>query len=181
MRELGVRGGRARGRNERGDLSRAARNDLLVDEAEGIIWKLFQMEGPRAPRALQYRIAAGILAERERLERDGHPRTSGLGYFPARYGRRLTTAGAFASARSAPSSCRRCSMPGSPPVGRGCIDRFLIDVFEEWVRRDVGESIAGVRRRARELGWRAARAVCPQRDLPCGLALALEHTRDLPG
>ena len=56
--------------------------------------------------------------------------------------------------------------------------RFLIDVFEEWVRHDVGDGLrADVRCRARELGRRAA-ALCIHSET-CGSALALEHTGDL--
>ena len=43
---------------------------------------------------------------------------------------------------------------------------FLVDVFEEWVRRDVGTVYrADVRRRARELGGRASESLHPLRDV----------------
>ena len=44
--------------------------------------------------------------------------------------------------------------------------RFLIDVFEEWVRRDIGRGVrADVRHRAGQLGGRTARPVRPRRDV----------------
>jgi hypothetical protein len=72
MAELGSKGGRQRAANELEHLHlrRLARNDILVDEAEGIIWRIFKMDGPRAPRGLQVRIALHLLAERARLDEE---------------------------------------------------------------------------------------------------------------
>ena len=64
-------------------------------------------------------------------------------------------------------------------IGGEQYGRFLIDVFEEWVRRDVGRGVrAAVRRHACELGRRAARAVRPLGDLRPG-ARARAHGRSL--
>ena len=69
------------------------------------------------------------------------------------------------------ASCGRCtSLDGSlvtdrtvSPDGYG---RFLIDVFEDWVRRDIGTRLRpDVRHRARQLGRRAGRDVRPRRDV----------------
>ena len=47
-------------------------------------------------------------------------------------------------------------------VTRRAVRRFLIDVFDEWVRRDVGDGVrADVRRGARDLGRRARQPLHP--------------------
>ena len=101
--------------------------------------------------------------------------------------------------RSTSSSCHRAwprRRPGSPGgIGR-CTGRraslvtdrsvtaeqygaFLIGVFEEWVRRDIGDGLRpDVRRRAGQLARRAVRPVHPFRR-PAATALAMEHNGDL--
>ena len=51
-------------------------------------------------------------------------------------------------------------------IGPEQYGRFMIDVFEEWVRRDIGTRVrADVRHRAGELGRRAGRDVRPRGDV----------------
>jgi uncharacterized protein len=56
--------------------------------------------------------------------------------------------------------------------------RFLIDVFEEWVRRDVGEVYVQMFDVALANWVGAPPGLCVHTET-CGLALALEHTGDL--
>ena len=56
--------------------------------------------------------------------------------------------------------------------------RFLIDVFEEWVRRDVGEVYVQMFDVALANWAGEAPGLCVHTET-CGLALALEHTGDL--
>src|SRR4051794_10024835 len=56
--------------------------------------------------------------------------------------------------------------------------RFLIDVFEEWVRRDVGEVYVQMFDTALANWVGEPPALCIHSET-CGLALALEHTGDL--
>ena len=56
--------------------------------------------------------------------------------------------------------------------------RFLIDVFEEWVRRDVGEVYVQMFDTALANWIGEPPALCIHSET-CGLALALEHTGDL--
>ena len=56
--------------------------------------------------------------------------------------------------------------------------RFLIDVFEEWVRRDVGEVYVQMFDVALANWYGEPPALCIHSET-CGLALALEHTGDL--
>jgi uncharacterized protein len=56
--------------------------------------------------------------------------------------------------------------------------RFLIDVFEEWVRRDVGEVYVQMFDVALANWVGEAPSLCVHSET-CGLALALEHTGDL--
>ena len=56
---------------------------------------------------------------------------------------------------------------------------FLIGVFEEWVRRDIGDGLRpDVRRGAGQLARRAAHA-CASTPRPAARALAMEHNGDL--
>jgi uncharacterized protein len=61
------------------------------------------------------------------------------------------------------------------PEGYG---RFLIDVFEEWVRRDVGEVFVQMFDVALANWHGEPPSLCVHTET-CGLALALEHTGDL--
>jgi uncharacterized protein len=61
------------------------------------------------------------------------------------------------------------------PAGYG---RFLIEVFEEWVRRDVGTVFVQMFDTALANWLGQPPALCVHRET-CGLALALEHTGDL--
>ena len=56
--------------------------------------------------------------------------------------------------------------------------RFLIDVFEEWVRRDVGEVYVQMFDVALANWVGEPPGLCVHTET-CGLALALEHTGDL--
>jgi uncharacterized protein len=56
--------------------------------------------------------------------------------------------------------------------------RFLIDVFEEWVRRDVGEVFVQMFDVALANWYGEPPGLCVHSET-CGLALALEHTGDL--
>ncbi|HEY1370568.1 MAG TPA: anaerobic sulfatase maturase [Gaiellaceae bacterium] len=56
--------------------------------------------------------------------------------------------------------------------------RFLIDVFEEWVRRDVGEVYVQMFDVALANWYGEPPSLCIHSET-CGLALALEHTGDL--
>jgi len=61
------------------------------------------------------------------------------------------------------------------PDGYG---RFLIDVFEDWVRRDVGEVYVQMFDVALANWYREPPGLCVHSET-CGLALALEHNGDL--
>jgi len=62
-----------------------------------------------------------------------------------------------------------------PPDGFG---RFLIDVFEDWVRRDIGEVYVQMFDAALANWYREPPGLCVHAET-CGLALALEHTGDV--
>jgi uncharacterized protein len=62
-----------------------------------------------------------------------------------------------------------------PPDGFG---RFLIDVFEDWVRRDIGEVYVQMFDAALANWYRQPPGLCVHAET-CGLALALEHTGDV--
>ena len=61
------------------------------------------------------------------------------------------------------------------PDGYG---RFLIDIFEDWVRRDIGEVYVQMFDVALASWYREPHGLCVHSQT-CGLALALEHTGDL--
>jgi uncharacterized protein len=61
------------------------------------------------------------------------------------------------------------------PDGYG---RFLIDVFEDWVRRDIGEVYVQMFDVALANWYRQPPGLCVHAET-CGLALALEHTGDV--
>ncbi len=63
-------------------------------------------------------------------------------------------------------------------VGGEEYGRFLIDVFEEWVRRDVGEVYVQMFDVALANWFGEPPSLCNHSET-CGLALALEHTGDL--
>jgi len=77
--------------------------------------------------------------------------------------------------------------PGGIPTGSDVTDRsitaegygrFLIDVFEEWVRRDVGEVYVQMFDMALANWHGVPPGLCVHSET-CGLALALEHNGDL--
>ncbi|MGO9078178.1 MAG: anaerobic sulfatase maturase [Streptosporangiaceae bacterium] len=61
------------------------------------------------------------------------------------------------------------------PAGYG---RFLIDVFEDWVRHDIGEVYVQAFDVALASWWRQPPGLCVHAET-CGRALALEHTGDV--
>jgi serine-type anaerobic sulfatase-maturating enzyme len=63
----------------------------------------------------------------------------------------------------------------TPPDGFG---RFLIDVFEDWVRRDIGEVYVQMFDAALANWYQQPPGLCVHAET-CGLALALEHTGDV--
>ena len=63
-------------------------------------------------------------------------------------------------------------------VSAGGYGRFLIDVFEDWVRRDIGEVYVQMFDVALANWDREPPGLCVHSET-CGLALALEHTGDL--
>jgi uncharacterized protein len=63
-------------------------------------------------------------------------------------------------------------------VAPGGYGRFLIDVFEDWVRRDVGEVYVQMFDVALANWYGEPPGLCVHSET-CGLALALEHTGDL--
>ena len=75
------------------------------------------------------------------------------------------------------STCRRATVTGAldPAEQYG---RFLIDVFEEWVRRDVGEVYVQMFDVALANWVGEPPGLCIHSET-CGRALALEHTGDL--
>ena len=77
---------------------------------------------------------------------------------------------------------RSTSQEGSRVTGRSVTaeqyGRFLIDVFEEWVRRDVGEVYVQMFDVALANWVGEPPGLCIHSET-CGLALALEHTGDL--
>ena len=81
-------------------------------------------------------------------------------------------------ARPARSTCRKAR--GSPTARSRAeqYGRFLIDVFEEWVRRDVGEVYVQMFDVALANWVGEPPGLCVHSET-CGLALALEHTGDV--
>ena len=63
-------------------------------------------------------------------------------------------------------------------VGPGQYGRFLIDVFEEWVRRDIGTVYVQMFDTALASWYGEPAGMCVHAKI-CGLQLAIEHTGDL--
>ena len=63
-------------------------------------------------------------------------------------------------------------------VSPGGYGRFLIDIFEDWVRRDIGEVYVQMFDVALASWYAQPPGLCVHAET-CGLALALEHTGDL--
>jgi len=63
-------------------------------------------------------------------------------------------------------------------VSPGGYGRFLIDIFEDWVRADIGEVYVQMFDVALANWYRQPPGLCVHSET-CGLALALEHTGDL--
>ena len=131
----------------------------------------------RARRRVQYPL------HRQRRQREARPK--GLPLLPRRARREMdavhsdrragdsrarspspTRAGATGPARASACSIRRPAI--SSPTARSGSEqygRFLIDIFEEWVRRDVGRVLRpALRRHARSL-FRTSSALHPRADL----------------
>ena len=75
-------------------------------------------------------------------------------------------------------TCRRATRVTNRSIGGEQYGRFLIDVFEEWVRRDVGEVYVQMFDVALANWVGEPPGLCVHSET-CGLALALEHTGDL--
>jgi uncharacterized protein len=77
--------------------------------------------------------------------------------------------------RAAPGTPDVVTSRSVPPAGYG---RFLIDVFEDWVRRDIGEVYVQMFDVALANWCGQPPGLCVHAET-CGLALALEHTGDV--
>ena len=77
--------------------------------------------------------------------------------------------------RAAPQTPGLVTSRCVPPAGYG---RFLIDVFEDWVRRDIGEVYVQMFDVALANWYGQPPGLCVHAET-CGLALALEHTGDV--
>src|SRR4051812_7995208 len=80
--------------------------------------------------------------------------------------------------RDRPLYVQEGSGVGHRSVGAEQCGQFLIDVFEEWVRRDIGEVYVQMFDVALANWVGAPPGLCVHSET-CGLALALEHTGDL--
>jgi len=91
---------------------------------------------------------------------------------------RVDDAEAWSSWRDRPLYTQTGTQVSSRSVTAEQYGRFLIDVFEEWVRRDVGEVYVQMFDVALA-NWVGEPPVLCIHSETCGLALALEHTGDL--
>jgi len=81
-------------------------------------------------------------------------------------------------ARDRPLYAQRGSLVTDRSVSAGGYGRFLIDVFEDWVRHDVGEVYVQMFDVALANWYGEPPGLCVHSET-CGLALALEHNGDL--
>jgi len=91
---------------------------------------------------------------------------------------RVDDAEAWSSWRDRPLYTQTGTQVSSRSVTAEQYGRFLIDVFEEWVRRDVGEVYVQMFDVALANWVGEPPGLCVHSET-CGLALALEHTGDL--
>ena len=77
-----------------------------------------------------------------------------------------------------PCTCRRETPSPNRSIDGEQYGRFLVEVFEEWVRRDVGEVYVQMFDVALANWVGEPPGLCVHSET-CGLALALEHTGDL--
>jgi uncharacterized protein len=90
----------------------------------------------------------------------------------------MANAGWGRAVRDRPLYTQDGSMVTERSVSPGGYGRFLIDVFEDWVRRDVGEVYVQMFDVALANWYGEPPGLCVHAET-CGLALALEHTGDL--
>ena len=90
----------------------------------------------------------------------------------------MANAGWGAAVRDRPLYTQDGSLVTGRSVSPGGYGRFLIDVFEDWVRRDVGEVYVQMFDVALANWYGEPPGLCVHSET-CGLALALEHTGDL--
>ena len=90
----------------------------------------------------------------------------------------LANAGWGAAAAHRPLDVQDGSLVTSRSVSPAGYGRFLIDVFEDWVRRDVGEVYVQMFDVALANWYGEPPGLCVHSET-CGLALALEHNGDL--
>ncbi len=81
-------------------------------------------------------------------------------------------------ARGRPLYTQRGNLVTSRSVSPEGYGRFLIDIFEDWVRRDIGEVYVQMFDVALANWYKQPPGLCVHAET-CGLALALEHTGDL--
>jgi len=81
-------------------------------------------------------------------------------------------------ARDRPLYVQQGSLVTERSVSPGGYGRFLIDIFEDWVRRDIGEVYVQMFDVALANWYGQPPGLCVHAET-CGLALALEHTGDL--
>jgi serine-type anaerobic sulfatase-maturating enzyme len=81
-------------------------------------------------------------------------------------------------ARDRPLYLQRGNLVTGRSVSPGGYGRFLIDIFEDWVRRDIGEVYVQMFDVALANWYRQPPGLCVHSET-CGLALALEHTGDV--
>ena len=81
-------------------------------------------------------------------------------------------------ARDRPLYVQQGSLVTERSVSPGGYGRFLIDIFEDWVRRDIGEVYVQMFDVALASWYAQPPGLCVHAET-CGLALALEHTGDL--
>ena len=90
----------------------------------------------------------------------------------------MANAGWGANVRDRPLYTQDGSLVTGRSVSPDGYGRFLIDVFEDWVRRDVGEVYVQMFDVALANWYGEPPGLCVHSET-CGLALALEHTGDL--
>ncbi len=83
-----------------------------------------------------------------------------------------------ARSRGRPLYTQQGTLVTGRSVAPGGYGRFLIDIFEDWVRRDIGEVYVQMFDVALASWYREPHGMCVHSET-CGLALALEHTGDV--
>jgi uncharacterized protein len=90
----------------------------------------------------------------------------------------IANAGWGASVKDRPLYMQEGTLVTERSISPDGYGRFLIDVFEEWVRRDIGEVYVQMFDVALANWYGEPPGLCVHSET-CGLALALEHTGDL--